>query len=145
MIQICLICSKKKKEGQGHMPLWKRYIYTYFISRHHLTNPRAIPGQKCLLQSIKQQKRLSDQGELHMLLEKSREKDKKKPGNDLLSHRRAAVPSARERFTYVFGMGTCISTPLWSPGRFTVIEDVSSMESIRFGTETTIWSSLTAH
>ena len=49
------------------------------------------------------------------------EKFKKKPGNHLLSHRLAAVPSARERFTYVFGMGTCISTPLWSPGRFTVI------------------------
>ncbi len=40
----------------------------------------------------------------------------KKPGNYLLSLRQAQVPSALERFTYVFGMGTCISTLLWSPG-----------------------------
>ena len=31
---------------------------------------------------------------------------KKKPGNDLLSHRQAAVPSARQGLTSVFGMGT---------------------------------------
>ena len=30
----------------------------------------------------------------------------KKPGNDLLSHRQAAVPSARQGLTSVFGMGT---------------------------------------
>ena len=31
----------------------------------------------------------------------------KKPGSDLLSRTRSAVPSARRRFTVVFGMGTC--------------------------------------
>ena len=39
----------------------------------------------------------------------------KKAGSDLLSRGRAAVPSARERFTSVFGMGTGISTLLWPP------------------------------
>ena len=33
--------------------------------------------------------------------------DKKKPGSDLLSRTRSAVPSAMRRFTVVFGMGTC--------------------------------------
>ena len=46
----------------------------------------------------------------------SNEKGEKKPGNDLLSHGQAAVPSAKKRFTVVFGMGTCVSTSLWSPG-----------------------------
>jgi hypothetical protein len=42
---------------------------------------------------------------------------KKKPGNDLLSHSAArAVPSARAGLTSVFGMGTGVSPPLWSPG-----------------------------
>ena len=31
---------------------------------------------------------------------------KKKPGDALLSHGQAAVPSAKRRFTFVFGMGT---------------------------------------
>ena len=39
----------------------------------------------------------------------------KKAGSDLLSRGRAAVPSARERFTSVFGMGTGISTLPWPP------------------------------
>ena len=44
-------------------------------------------------------------------------KDKKKePGGDLLSRGRAAVPSARGRFTSVFGMGTGIAALLWPPG-----------------------------
>jgi hypothetical protein len=44
-------------------------------------------------------------------------RDKKKPGNDLLSHSAArAVPSARAGLTSVFGMGTGVSPPLWSPG-----------------------------
>ena len=41
---------------------------------------------------------------------------KKIPGNDLLSHL-AAVPSAQEGLTSVFGMGTGGSPPLWSPGK----------------------------
>jgi hypothetical protein len=37
-------------------------------------------------------------------------------GNDLLSHRvTAAVPSAREGLTSVFGMGTGVSPPPWPP------------------------------
>ena len=40
----------------------------------------------------------------------------KKPGSYLLSHGRAAVPSALGRFTSVFGKGTGISTLLWPPG-----------------------------
>ena len=43
-------------------------------------------------------------------------KRQKKPGSDLLSRRRAAVPSARGRFTSVFGMGTGIAALLWPPG-----------------------------
>jgi hypothetical protein len=40
------------------------------------------------------------------------------PGDDLLSHAVAhAVPSALEGLTSVFGMGTGVSPPLWSPGR----------------------------
>ena len=42
-------------------------------------------------------------------------KGKKKSGIYLLSRRKTAVPSARERFTSVFGMGTGISTLLWPP------------------------------
>ena len=42
-------------------------------------------------------------------------KDKKKPGSDLLS-RKTAVPSARGRFTSVFGMGTGVAALLWPPG-----------------------------
>src|SRR5262249_15666526 len=38
------------------------------------------------------------------------------PGNDLLSHPVArAVPSALVGLTAVFGMGTGVSPPLWSP------------------------------
>ena len=43
-------------------------------------------------------------------------KAKKEPGGDLLSRGRAAVPSARGRFTSVFGMGTGIAALLWPPG-----------------------------
>ena len=40
------------------------------------------------------------------------------PGDDLLSHPVSrAVPSALEGLTSVFGMGTGVSPPLWSPGR----------------------------
>ena len=39
-------------------------------------------------------------------------------GNDLLSHRvTPAVPSALEGLTSVFGMGTGVSPPPWSPNR----------------------------
>ena len=38
------------------------------------------------------------------------------PGNNLLSHSiLAALPSAVEGLTIVFGMGTCVSPHLWSP------------------------------
>ncbi len=44
------------------------------------------------------------------------------PGNDLLSHPVSrAVPSAQEGLTSVFGMGTGVSPPPWSP-EITVIE-----------------------
>ena len=46
-----------------------------------------------------------------------RREDKKRPGDDLLSHRRTAVPLAKKRFTVVFGMGTGVSASLWSPGK----------------------------
>src|SRR3546814_7439976 len=39
------------------------------------------------------------------------------PGNDLLSHARCTLPSARARFTSEFGMGSGGSTQLLSPGR----------------------------
>ena len=43
------------------------------------------------------------------------------PGNDLLSHSAsAAVPSALEDLTAVFGMGTGVAPPLGSPGRKTI-------------------------
>ena len=39
------------------------------------------------------------------------------PGNDLLSHSvTRAVPSALEGLTSVFGMGTGVTPPPWSPG-----------------------------
>jgi hypothetical protein len=42
---------------------------------------------------------------------------KKNPGNVLLSHQvTLAVPSALEGLTAVFGMGTGVTPPLWSPG-----------------------------
>lgn len=42
----------------------------------------------------------------------------KRPGDDLLSHSAsAAVPSALEDFTAVFGMGTGVAPPLGSPGQ----------------------------
>ena len=47
-----------------------------------------------------------------------RKKKIKKAGDDLLSQRRTLVPSAKERFTSVFGMGTGISTSLWSPASY---------------------------
>ena len=43
--------------------------------------------------------------------------NKKKPGNDLLFHRVSpAVSSAKECLTSEFGMGSGVTTPLWSPG-----------------------------
>src|SRR3989442_2734647 len=46
------------------------------------------------------------------------------PGNDLLSHPVArAVPSALVGLTAVFGMGTGVSPPLWSP-------DISDLKGI---------------
>src|SRR5438552_366315 len=47
-------------------------------------------------------------------------------GNDLLSHRvTPAVPSALEGLTSVFGMGTGVSPPQWSPnnGNYTEPRD----------------------
>src|SRR5690606_38472953 len=41
----------------------------------------------------------------------------KDPGDDLLSHARCTLPSARARFTSEFGMGSGGSTQLLSPGR----------------------------
>src|SRR3546814_13424684 len=41
----------------------------------------------------------------------------KDPGNDLLSHAKCTLPSARARFTSEFGMGSGGSTQLLSPGR----------------------------
>ena len=41
----------------------------------------------------------------------------KAPGDDLLLHGKATLPSARLRFTSEFGMGSGGSTTLWSPGR----------------------------
>ena len=44
---------------------------------------------------------------------------KKMAGNYLLSHtRKGAVPSAPEVLTSVFGMGTGITPPTWSPANF---------------------------
>jgi hypothetical protein len=41
----------------------------------------------------------------------------KNPGNVLLSHQATlAVPSALEGLTAVFGMGTGVTPPPWSPG-----------------------------
>ena len=46
----------------------------------------------------------------------------KNPGNDLLSHTIShAVSSALEGLTSVFGMGTGVSPPLWSPGNLTSV------------------------
>ena len=40
------------------------------------------------------------------------------PGDILLSHTvTSAVPSALEGLTTVFGMGTGVAPPLWSPGK----------------------------
>ena len=41
----------------------------------------------------------------------------KDPGDDLLSHARCTLPSARARFTSEFGMESGGSTQLLSPGR----------------------------
>ena len=42
---------------------------------------------------------------------------RKNPGNVLLSHQVAlTVPSALEGLTAVFGMGTGVTPPPWSPG-----------------------------
>src|SRR5438132_2367561 len=50
------------------------------------------------------------------------------PGNDLLSHPVArAVPSALVGLTAVFGMGTGVSPPLWSP-------DISLLQQIEITT-----------
>src|SRR5512136_2361785 len=64
-----------------------------------------------------------------------RPKDKKKPGNDLLSHSAArAVPSARAGLTSVFGMGTGVSPPLWSPGFVTYFmkSGTDTPQNVRF-------------
>ena len=43
----------------------------------------------------------------------------RKTGNNLLSHgSEAALPSATEGLTNVFGMETCVSPRLWSPDRY---------------------------
>ena len=78
---------------------------------------------------------------------KSNEKGEKKPGNDLLSHGQAAVPSAKKRFTVVFGMGTCVSTSLWSPGNSQCCLRINLSKQVKLfsGTKTIIWSSLTAY
>ena len=45
------------------------------------------------------------------------DQDEKIPGNVLLSHQAAlTVPSAQEGLTAVFGMGTGVTPPPWSPG-----------------------------
>ena len=65
----------------------------------------------------------------------------KKAGSDLLSRGRAAVPSARERFTSVFGMGTGISTLPWPPA-----DQEEAPWGASYGREEegrTIWPSLT--
>ena len=61
------------------------------------------------------------------------ENTNKKTGSYLLSHGRAAVPSAYGRFTYVFGMGTCVSTrPVPSAyGRFTYVFGMGTCVSTR--------------
>ena len=64
-----------------------------------------------------------------------RNRSKKKSGIYLLSRGRTAVPSARERFTSVFGMGTGISTLLWTPehsleGPLRAIQEYVSIETI---------------
>ena len=43
---------------------------------------------------------------MHVPEESGSGRMKKKPGDALLSHGQAAVPSAKRRFTFVFGMGT---------------------------------------
>ena len=43
---------------------------------------------------------------VHVPEESGNGRMKKKPGDALLSHGQAAVPSAKRRFTFVFGMGT---------------------------------------
>ena len=48
-------------------------------------------------------------------------------GDDLLSHTVAhAVPSALESLTSVFGMGTGVSSPLWSPRTFFLVKSDKS-------------------
>ena len=69
----------------------------------------------------------------------------KKTGSDLLSHTRGAVPSAKKRFTVVFGMGTCVSTSLWSPGNSHSCLSIKQLVKCFQGTKTIIWSSLTAY
>ena len=67
---------------------------------------------------------------------------KKKAGSDLLPRGRAAVPSARERFTSVFGMGTGISTLPWPPADHL---GAPGMAHLMVGEERrAIWPSLTA-
>ena len=69
-------------------------------------------------------------------------KGKKKSGIYLLSRRKTAVPSARERFTSVFGMGTGISTLPWPPADHL---GAPGMAHLMVGEERrAIWPSLTA-
>ena len=63
----------------------------------------------------KSQKLLMRQALRDRCLTHEEAKGQKKPGSDLLS-RIAAVPSARGRFTSVFGMGTGVAALLWPPG-----------------------------
>ena len=78
------------------------------------------------------------------LLSEEREKAIKKPGSYLLSHGQAAVPSARGRFTSVFGMGTGVAALLWPPGvRMEARDAVHPPDAS--GTETVIWPSLSEH
>ena len=52
------------------------------------------------------------------------------PGNDRLSHKvPLAVPWALEGLTTVFGMGTGVTPPVWSPENLKKLSAVSSQRS----------------
>ena len=75
--------------------------------------------------------------------------NKKKPGNDLLSHLKA-VPSAQEGLTSVFGMGTGGTPPLslpgyYSPHKHTSFSSICVHTVILSKGNLIIWSSLTAY
>ena len=73
-------------------------------------------------------------------------KDKKNLATTYSPTDEAAVPSAKRRFTVVFGMGTC-GSHLSMVTRKTVkrLERKLKTETVCFGIETIIWSSLTAY